>query len=171
MTLQMSSTDRQKILTHAESTYPEECCGLLLGKLGRASQTPNLLVEVRQIENQWQSELADELKDLIPDASSGEPLTKSKFYWIDPKEMLTAQRYARERGLDIIGIYHSHPDHPAVPSEHDRILAWSQYSYMIVSVEQGVFRDIRCWKLDSSHQFQPEEMVAIGSSAEFSAQE
>jgi proteasome lid subunit RPN8/RPN11 len=84
--------------------------------------------------------------------------------------MLKAQKDARDseallrsadRNLDIIGIYHSHPDHPAVPSEFDRAIAWSQYSYIIVSVQQGKACDLKSWSLDDDHQFQPEEILTL----------
>jgi proteasome lid subunit RPN8/RPN11 len=69
---------------------------------------------------------------------------------------MSVQRDGRERNLDIIGIYHSHIDHPAVPSECDRRLAWSSYSYVIVSVVHGKASDLKSWCLDDQHQFQPE---------------
>lgn len=73
--------------------------------------------------------------------------------------MLKVQKEARDRQLDIIGIYHSHPDHPAIPSEFDRLCGWQAYSYIIVSVLQGKARDVLSWSLDDNHQFQPEEIV------------
>jgi proteasome lid subunit RPN8/RPN11 len=73
--------------------------------------------------------------------------------------MLMAMREARNCSLEIIGIYHSHPDHPAVPSECDRQLAWPQYSYIIVSVAQGYAAESKSWILDDTHQFQPEPIV------------
>jgi proteasome lid subunit RPN8/RPN11 len=79
--------------------------------------------------------------------------------------MLKAQKQARDRNLDIIGIYHSHPDHPAVPSEFDRAIAWQQYSYIIVSVQQGKACDLKNWSLDDDHQFQPEEMLTVSPQA------
>jgi proteasome lid subunit RPN8/RPN11 len=79
--------------------------------------------------------------------------------------MLQVQRSARERELEIIGIYHSHPDHPAVPSECDRRLAWPVYSYVILSVQSGQVMACQSWRLDDQHQFQPEAIKMIGSSA------
>jgi proteasome lid subunit RPN8/RPN11 len=93
---------------------------------------------------------------LIPHIGTG----KSDRYWIDPQDLLVAQRYARDRQINILGIYHSHPDHPAVPSESDRLLAWSDYSYLILSVQSGIVSDYRCWTLDQHHQFQLEEVRA-----------
>jgi proteasome lid subunit RPN8/RPN11 len=61
--------------------------------------------------------------------------------------------------MNIIGIYHSHPDHPAVPSESDRLLAWSAYSYIILSVQSNGVADYRSWTLDEEQQFQEEEIT------------
>jgi proteasome lid subunit RPN8/RPN11 len=74
---------------------------------------------------------------------------------------LRVQKQARDRELDIIGIYHSHPDHPAIPSEFDRAIAWHHYSYIIISVQQGIASDLRSWTLDPHHQFQPEDMITV----------
>jgi proteasome lid subunit RPN8/RPN11 len=78
-----------------------------------------------------------------------------------PEDMLRAMKYGRDRTLDIIGIYHSHTDCPAVPSECDRTLAWAQYSYIIVSVRQGCWEDLRSWSLDGEGNFQAEEILAV----------
>lgn len=152
MTLELSPDQLQAIKVQAERTYPEECCGLLLGRL---EEDRKLLVEVRSTENTWDPQVADDLSDT--------PLTKSRRYWIAPEEMLAAMRYARSHALDVIGIYHSHPNHPAVPSECDRRLAWPQYSYLIVSVEQGTATACNSWILDDRHQFQPENLLIVES--------
>jgi proteasome lid subunit RPN8/RPN11 len=116
------------------------------------------LVEVRSTDNAWSSEH----NDLVPVGSS---LTKTchDCYWIAPEILLANQRYARDRGLAIIGVYHSHPDHPAIPSKFDQDLAWPQYSYMIVSVQNGVSQNLSSWTLDQNHRFQPESTSIIES--------
>jgi proteasome lid subunit RPN8/RPN11 len=170
MALQLSSDQLKAMQTHAERTYPEECCGLLLGQSDRPSDLKTL-VEVRPTENTWSAAVAaafnltaDSLTaDSTTDAPFENSFTKTRRYWIDPQEMLAGQQYARDRQLDIIGIYHSHPDYPAVPSECDRACAWSQYSYMIVSVQQGIAQDLLCWSLDDQHQFQPEAQILVAS--------
>lgn len=144
------------IRTHAESTYPDECCGLLLGKLSKDSKT---LVEVIATENAWSPEASESFQaiDATPELVS----TKRKHYTIAAEVMILAQRQARDRQLDIIGIYHSHPDHPAIPSEFDRVYAWHKYSYIIVSVQQGKAGDLNSWSLDDDHQFQPEQIITL----------
>ncbi|WP_416669107.1 M67 family metallopeptidase [Egbenema bharatensis] len=148
----------RQIQTFAEQAYPAECCGLLLGQLRRdRAETVKCLLEVWETPNAWESALAEgSLPDIV--FSTGQHLAKTERYWIDPKDVLTAQRDARDRGLTVLGVYHSHPDHPAIPSECDRSLAWAEYSYLIVSVQQGRAAAIRCWSLDDTYQFQEEKM-------------
>ncbi|MFE1745830.1 Mov34/MPN/PAD-1 family protein [Coleofasciculus sp. H7-2] len=150
----------QAIRTHAESTYPEECCGLLLGKLAEDGKT---VVEVMPTENSWDAQAVEAFPEIEGSAKLGSD--KRDRYAIAPEDMLKVQKQGRESAspsqLDIIGIYHSHPDHPAIPSEFDRACAWSVYSYIIVSVQQGKAGDLRNWSLDDAHQFQPEEMIIV----------
>lgn len=141
---------------HAERSYPEECCGLMLGQLelGQNSASQKQLVELVALDNSWDPEVAENL--LTEDATDVQ--SKRRRYWIDPRELLRVQREARNRSLSIIGVYHSHPDAAAVPSECDRALAWAEYSYSIVSVRHGRAADLQNWALDAAHQFQPEPM-------------
>jgi len=151
----------RQIAAHAERTYPQECCGLLLGRMvaghigSSQFSTRKTVVAIWEATNAWNAEAAATLSHLTP-ATEVSPHSKADRYWIDPKEMLMAQRWGRDRQLDIIGVYHSHPNHPAVPSECDRALAWSQYSYIIVAVLNGSAQDVLCWTLDEHHRFQPE---------------
>ncbi len=138
------------IRTHAESTYPEECCGLLLGRVTGGVKT---LVEVWPTDNAWSAEAEDNWPE-------EKGLTERRRYAIRPADMLRAMKHGRDRTLEIIGIYHSHPDCPAVPSECDRTMAWPQYSYIIVSVQQGSSEDLRSWSLDAEGNFQAEEILA-----------
>lgn len=151
--LKLSPEHLQAICAHAESTYPDECCGLLLGKLTDGSKT---LVDVISTQNIWSTAASE-----ISAVEAIKPITKRSHYEIAPEVMLKAQKSARDRQLNIIGIYHSHPDHPAIPSEFDRVYAWQQYSYIIVSVQQGKADHLNSWLLDDHHQFQLEEIVTI----------
>ncbi|MCU0567561.1 MAG: M67 family metallopeptidase [Oculatellaceae cyanobacterium Prado106] len=149
-------------MNHASRTYPEECCGLLLGQRDRPTPTSKnsplkQVLEIRETVNAWDREVGEELTTVIPHLGTG----KSDRYFIDPKDLLNAQRYVRDRGLEIVGIYHSHPDHPAVPSESDRLLAWPEYSYLILSLQQGQVVDWQSWCLDDQHQFQAEEILSV----------
>jgi proteasome lid subunit RPN8/RPN11 len=151
--------------SHAESIYPEECCGLLLGQMDRDLllsgnlDAGKMVIEVLPVLNSWGTNSETDLQDLPPTPPLDNP--KQRRYSISPEVMLKAQREARDRHLNIIGIYHSHTDNPAIPSSFDLALAWPQYSYIIISVLQGKASDIRSWSLDSSRQFQPEEIIPV----------
>jgi proteasome lid subunit RPN8/RPN11 len=150
----------QEITTHAERTYPDECCGLLIGRFDhRHDSTQRTIVEVWPVANAWSLAVVEELSAVVPEAFVGLKTAKTERYWIDPSDLLKAQRYARDRQLNVIGIYHSHPDHPAIPSECDRRLAWPNYSYVIVSVQHGKTRETRSWYLDDTQQFRSEEVL------------
>ncbi|MGB2925036.1 MAG: M67 family metallopeptidase [Limnothrix sp.] len=131
---------------HARSCYPEECCGLLLGK-------DKTVVQVWQVVNSWTPDFGDRLP-----ASSTENNSRLNRFAIDPKDILTAQKFARTSGLDIIGIYHSHPDHPAIPSASDLAIAWDIYSYIIMSVTAQSVTATRSWVL-TEDQFQEEDLT------------
>jgi proteasome lid subunit RPN8/RPN11 len=157
----LSTAQLQQIYDHAQRSYPEECCGMLLGNI-QADGT-QVLLEVWETRNAWSAEAAEAIAALLP-ASADDSSTGDR-YWIDPQELLKVQRYGRDRQLAVIGIYHSHPDHPAVPSECDRVMAWSGYCYGIVSVQQGRAIDWKAWRLDEQQQFQPEDLVMLESSS------
>lgn len=152
MILELRKEHLQAIRESAERSYPYECCGLLLG---RTIAGGKVLVEVWETENAWDEESA---RSFVSDSKESNDFTPERRYTIAPETMFAAQRSARERQLDIIGIYHSHPNHPAVPSECDRLWAWQHYSYIIASVQNGKTVDVRSWQLDSDRQFQPEEL-------------
>ena len=156
--IKVAANHLQAIRAHAESTYPDECCGLLMGKIAGDIKT---LVEVWPIENAWNPEAAAEMPEMECGAELG--YSKRSRFAIAPEAMLKAMKQGRDRDLTIIGIYHSHPDHPAIPSACDRALAWPQYSYIIVSVRQGIAQDLRNWSLDTDGNFQPEEIIVLES--------
>jgi len=160
---------------HAERVYPEECCGLMLGETNRSADGTLIksVAELVALENKWtpsnlppESSESSATQHADPNTDkSTEPYTKRRRYTIDPRDMLRVQKQARDMALSIIGIYHSHPDHVAVPSECDRAQAWPDYAYTIVSVRKGVAADVQNWALDFEHQFQSEAMQIIPSSA------
>lgn len=126
---------------------------------GQRSGDVKTLIEVLLTENSWDDKAVDTFH--VIDDSSQSLSSKRNRFSIAPQVMLKAQKDARDRNLDIIGIYHSHPDHPAVPSEFDRAIAWQQYSYIIVAVLQGKACDLNSWSLDDNYQFQPEEILTV----------
>jgi proteasome lid subunit RPN8/RPN11 len=150
--IRLSQEQLQTIRAHAESTYPEECCGMILGYLANGGK---IVVEVIPTENAWNTEAAAEF------AGEYTADSKRRQYTIAPEVMLKTQREARNKSLNIIGIFHSHPDHPAIPSECDRIYAWQGYSYIIVSVQNGKAGELLSWSLDDTHHFQAEAIENI----------
>jgi proteasome lid subunit RPN8/RPN11 len=114
----------------AAESYPLEGCGILLGRLGR--------------------EDGDEGASII-EAIAGRNLVTDRAadrYELDPGDIVAAERRAREHDIDIVGFWHTHPDHPSVPSRFDAERAWSGYVYVVVAtVREGVV-DMRFWHLD-----------------------
>ncbi|GBF79215.1 Mov34/MPN/PAD-1 family protein [Aphanothece sacrum] len=154
--IEVASHHLKQISLHAQMVYPEECCGLLLGLINENSTR---LVEVRETENSWDSPDEKLFLDLVD--STGKNISKHNRFTIAPEIILKVQKECRDRNLDIIGVYHSHPDYPAIPSEFDLAIAWSQYSYIIISLKQGKITDIRSWKLDDNNQFQGEIITNV----------
>jgi len=141
VTIEIPPSVLRLIEAHASETYPEESCGFLIG---RATE-PRRVVEARRARNTATEE-------------------RRRRYTVDPLELLRADDAARARQLDLIGIYHSHPDHPAVPSEFDRSHAASWYTYVIVSVERGTPKEATAWTFDeTTATFRPEVLVRTES--------
>jgi proteasome lid subunit RPN8/RPN11 len=151
MALAIKSAQLKIIFDRAESVYPEECCGILLGKICGEDK---LVVEAIATSNAWEDPAS---KDFRHD----DDRTNHSRYLIPPQAMFEAQKYARAQHLEIIGFFHSHPNALAVPSECDRALAWEIYSYPIVSVIAGKVDSIASWGLDSQGIFQPEEIHIV----------
>lgn len=170
--------DLASIVDRAEHAYPQECCGLLVGKI-QGDQI--MAIEVYPMTNQWdqgdpalamlfEAEAMTGLPEKPAKESAKEPAkepnprpTAERRYTIDPRAMLDVQKLARDRGLVIVGIYHSHPEHLAIPSEYDRRFAWAEYVYPIVSVRRGYASDVRIWKLDDHQQFYELELHLLGN--------
>ena len=126
-----------RIRTHAAESYPHECCGAVLGTDSGS----------------WR-----EVLDLFPLVNRHNDSPRNRFV-ITPEDFRAAEQAARKGGLEVIGWYHSHPDHPARPSEYDREHAWPWYSYVIASVMQRLPKDMKSWRLkDDRTEFDEEEM-------------
>ena len=109
------------IRRHGEETYPHECCGALVGTGNRVTATVAL-----------------------PNTTEEGPRRR---FMVRPDDYRTAEKKASELGADLLGFYHSHPDHPARPSQYDLDHAWPFFSYVIVSVRDGVSGDMTSWRL------------------------
>jgi proteasome lid subunit RPN8/RPN11 len=127
-----------KIRSHGAETYPHECCGALLGR-----------------------EIAGDLREIVglfPLVNRRDDSPRNRFS-VTSDDVRDAEKAAREQGVDVLGWYHSHPDHPAKPSQYDQDHAWPWYSYVIVSVANGEPQFMTSWRLaDDRSQFTPEDL-------------
>lgn len=130
-----------QIWQHGEAAYPEEGAGLLLGSDANG---------LRQV-------LA-----ILPLTNARENTARHNRYLITAQEMLQGEQEAMRLGMEIVGIFHSHPDHPNQPSEFDREWALPWYSYVITSVAQGTAQGSRSWRLqDDRSQFLEETLLVL----------
>jgi len=127
MTISVGPAQLEEIRRHGETDYPHECCGLLIGSFAEDGR-----------------KLADEI---LPISNAREDSAKRNRFLIAPEDLLRGEKHAMQRGLDVVGFYHSHPDHPAVPSQFDIDHAWPVYSYIIVSVRDGRAEDLFSYQL------------------------
>jgi len=145
----MSPQMAERIRSHGAETFPHECCGALLGRdpaFDEKSAGPREVVELFRLVNR---------RDDSP---------RNRFA-VTPQDVLDAEKAARAHGLDVIGWYHSHPDHPARPSQFDREHAWPWYSYVIVSVMNGAPAEMTSWRLNDDRQDYSPERIEIRSGA------
>lgn len=110
---------------HATSTFPDECCGFMFG----GNDNGNIKVE------------------LISKVINTHPDFKERRFLISPDDYMNAENYADENGFTLVGVYHSHPNHPAIPSEIDRLAALPGFSYIIFSIMDGKPTDVTAWEL------------------------
>src|SRR6266851_1914202 len=92
-------------------------------------------------------------------SNAREEEAKRNRFLIRPEELIRGEKYAREKGLDVVGFYHSHPDDRAVPSQYDLEHAWPTYSYIVVAVEKGQAADLRSWEMESDRSKFNEEVI------------
>ena len=137
----LGKDERESIARHGAATYPEECCGILLG---RETDGVRSIERLMPIDNQWDSD------------------DRGERFLIGPRDILNAEREARRAGLDVLGFYHSHPDSPARPSEFDREHAWPWYTYLIISIENGEAGPLNGWQLrDDRSGYEPAPIHSV----------
>ena len=157
MTLRINNAQMEAIRRHGARDYPGECCGVMLGKANGLSKEVVEIVPLKNLRND-----PERAQELLP-VDDPERETERNRFLIDPLDQLRLEKDARARGLEVLGYYHSHPDHPARPSNYDREHAWPWYSYVIVSVERGVAKDLTCWVLTGDREmFHPEQLEVAG---------
>ncbi len=130
----------EEIAREGEAGYPFEICGFILGKIDYKNNIREA-EEVFQVENKNKERANDRFE-------------------IDPKDYLKVEDYADKKGIQIIGIYHTHPDHPDRPSQTDLMFAQPDMSYIIMSIKNGKSSNWRSWELENDH-FIEEEVEVI----------
>ena len=131
---------RSGMRAHGERDYPFECCGLMLGRFEDGRKR---------------------VLEMYPISNAREENAKRNRFLIRPEELMRGEKYAREKSLDVVGFYHSHPDDRAVPSRYDLEHAWPTYSYIVVSVQNGHANDLRSWEMeDDRSRFNEERIVS-----------
>jgi proteasome lid subunit RPN8/RPN11 len=128
---------REAIREHGRRSYPEECCGALLGRKGEGIDR---VTEVELVDNSQED-------------------SRRRRFRITPGDYLRIERLALQRRRDLLGFYHSHPDHPAVPSEYDREHALPFFHYVVLGVSSGEPGEMVSWVLSEDRRvFDPEEI-------------
>jgi proteasome lid subunit RPN8/RPN11 len=133
MVLRVNAQVDAAIRAHGAETYPNECCGALIGRDGLVSEA-----------------------FALPNTTDEGPRTR---FMVRPQDYQAAEKRASDVGAELLGFYHSHPDHPARPSQYDLDHAWPFFSYVIVSVREGVSGDMTSWRLrEDRSAFDQEEL-------------
>ncbi len=129
----------ESINAHAIETFPNECCGFLYG----TDENQRTIHEAQRVTN---SKTGDQRRR----------------FEISPLDYIKAEQYALANDIQLLGIYHSHPNHPAIASEHDLAKAMPFFSYVIVSVTENSVKETKSWKLAENEFVFQEELVLIG---------
>jgi proteasome lid subunit RPN8/RPN11 len=141
----LSNSLRRQIEQEGAVAYPNECCGILIGRdVKRDDKTVRIVDRLEPGRNAFEAE------------------EQYHRFSIDPLQQLRAEKSAEKQGLAVLGYYHSHPDHPARPSEYDRAHAWPYYSYVIVAIEKGTPTAMTSWVLDDATEtFTKQEIMGL----------
>jgi proteasome lid subunit RPN8/RPN11 len=142
----MSSLTREQIEREGVAAYPNESCGILYGKdvVDQRGEASRVVSRLEPVTNEFEA---------------GERYHR---FLITPDTLMRAEKSAAAAGELVLGFYHSHPDHPARPSEYDREHGWPFYSYVIVAIAKRQPGDMTCWLLDeTTEQFVEQEIVEI----------
>jgi proteasome lid subunit RPN8/RPN11 len=144
MSIQITADILQQIAAHGEAAYPEEGAGFLLGRFDG---------QTRRVQG------------ILPAANSREDQARHNRYLITPHDTIRAERVADERGLMLLGVFHSHPDHPSEPSEFDREYALPWFVYLITTVNSGKAAGTRAWLLQDDRARFNEEVINVDHSS------
>ena len=144
MSLRVSSELMAEIGRHGEEQYPEEAAGLLLGAVDGETRSA---------------------RRVLPLANVFDSEQRGRRYLINPLDILHAEDEAERLGMDVVGVFHSHPDHPPTPSKFDLDWAVPWYVYLITSVREGIASESRAWKLQDDHSQMIEELLTVEQEA------
>ena len=137
--ISLSEEHIREIEEHGEQDYPHECCGLLIGRF--EANGKKVVVETYPLQNAREEEARHNRTLILP------------------KDLLRVERYAREKKMDVVGYYHSHPEDRAIPSQYDLDHALPVWSYVIVSVSQGKAEALRSWEMETDRSKFNEEVI------------
>jgi proteasome lid subunit RPN8/RPN11 len=140
MNLEISAEVLRQIHHHGEAAYPEEGAGLLLGNDNGIIRTVQTILDL---------------------PNTREDQARRNRYLLSAEDYLRGEAEADRLGLEVLGVFHSHPDHPNRPSEFDREWAWPNYSYIITSVWSGRAIESRAWRMTDDRQEFVEEPIAV----------
>lgn len=135
--LYIESSVKELLVNDALRTFPDECCGFLLG------------VE------KYDERVVEEII-VVNNAREGD---KRRRFEISASDYRNAEQYTDENNLTLLGVYHSHPNHPSVPSEHDRRVALPFFSYLILSVRRHEVVSLQSWRLNDHSRFEEEKVL------------
>jgi proteasome lid subunit RPN8/RPN11 len=138
----LGSEWEEAVRSEGERTYPDECCGILLGRIESVPSGENRLVE-----------------EIIPIDNAREETEQYHRFRIEPEDLLKAEKEARRQNREVLGFYHSHPDHPARPSDYDREHALPFYSYVILELFEGRAGKLTSWILSDDRSEFTEEKI------------
>jgi proteasome lid subunit RPN8/RPN11 len=139
--IRVSAGHLAKITAHLEAAYPYEGCGILIGRFENGDKV---------------------VSEVMPTGNARKEDAQHNRYLIPPEQLLEGELRAEALGLEVVGYFHSHPDHPDRPSEFDRENAWPGYSYLITAVKNGRAATTRSWQLREDRSGFAEEMIALG---------
>lgn len=131
----------QQIREHGVRTYPEECCGVMLGREVDGNRTIDAVFPVDNVQES----------------------NRKRRFLVSPAQYIEAEKEATERGMDLLGFYHSHPDHPAAPSAYDTEHALPWFTYVIVSVQDGKADDLTAWALHENRERFDQNSVVVSA--------
>lgn len=135
--IQFEKTTKEAMISDGISTFPNECCGFMFGKV---EEDVRSIISIKTVNNSKEGD-------------------KRRRFEISPMDYIRAERFADDKDMLLLGVYHSHPNYPSVPSEHDRVNAQPYFSYVILSIANGKFASYQSWRLNDDQQFEEEKII------------